>query len=186
MTLEIRQAAPHERARAEALAAQSFGPGRFAKSAYRLREGVHPDVRLHFVAVEGGAMIGTVQYWPVQIGAVLCVLLGPLAVDAAARGKGTGLDLMRVSLPEAAKLGYAAAILVGDEPYYAKVGFSKISAGAVTMPGPVNPQRFLGLALNGQGIAQFSGAVVRPWLDEPQCACATKLGALIAPPPATP
>jgi predicted N-acetyltransferase YhbS len=186
MTIEIRLASPSERAPAEALAARSFGPGRFAKSAYRLREGVLADVRLSFVAIKNGVIAGTVQYWPIAIGGRLSVLLGPLAVDAAARGQGTGLELMRVSLPEAARLGYAAAILVGDEPYYAKVGFKKLEAGAVTMPGPVNPYRLLGLPLDGGPLEQIRGPVLRPWIDERQCANATALPALSGPRPATP
>ena len=39
---QIRLEAPADAARVEALNAESFGPGRFAKSAYRLREGVAP------------------------------------------------------------------------------------------------------------------------------------------------
>jgi predicted N-acetyltransferase YhbS len=175
MTVQIRLAEPGERQAAEALAARSFGPGRFAKSAYRLRDGVRADVRLSYVAVNAGRIVGTVQYWPVAIGLRLCALLGPLAVDAEARGQGTGLELMRASLPEAARLGYAAAVLVGDEPYYAKVGFAKLAESAVIFPGPVNPHRVLGLTLDGGGIETIKGAVIRPWLDDPQCASATPL-----------
>lgn len=148
MTLEYRLAQPGERPVAEALAARAFGPGRFAKSAYRLREGVHADVRLSYVAILNGAIVATIQYWPAAIGGRMVALLGPLAVEETARGNGAGLELMRLTLPEARRLGYAAAILVGDEPYYAKVGFKRVPAGAIAFPGPVNPARLLWLVFD--------------------------------------
>lgn len=168
MTLEYRLARPDERAPAEAIAARAFGPGRFAKSAYRLREGVHADTRLSYVAISDGKIVGTIQYWPVSIGGALCVLLGPLAVEEAARGHGAGLELMRVTLPEAARLGYAAAILVGDEPYYAKVGFTRVPAGVIAFPGPVNPARLVWLAFHGTPPPE--GRLDRTRLDEAQAA----------------
>ncbi|MEA2857583.1 MAG: hypothetical protein QOH98_1904, partial [Methylobacteriaceae bacterium] len=36
---------------------RAFGPGRFAKSAYRLREGVDPDWNLSFVARIGTLLV---------------------------------------------------------------------------------------------------------------------------------
>jgi predicted N-acetyltransferase YhbS len=169
MSIEYRLARPDEHEPAEALAARAFGPGRFAKSAYRLREGVRPDVRLSYVAVMGGKIVGTIQYWPVAIGASHCVLLGPLAVEEAARGHGAGLELMRATLPVAAALGYEAAILVGDEPYYAKVGFKRVAQGTIEFSGPVNPARLLILPLR-ESLASPSGKAMRAWLDEPQAA----------------
>jgi predicted N-acetyltransferase YhbS len=158
MSIQFRLAHANERSDAENLAARAFGPGRFAKSAYRLREGVNADDRLHFIAIKDGMIVGTIQYWPVHIGETRCALLGPLAVDEAARGQGAGLELMRMTLPQAAKLGYAAAILVGDEPYYAKVGFKRAPPGAIEFIGPVNPARLLILTF---GHAAPSGKITR-------------------------
>lgn len=168
MTIEYRWAEPEERAPAEALAAQAFGPGRFAKSAYRLREGVRADERLSYVAMSAGRIVGTIQYWPAAIGGRMVALLGPLAVDETARGQGAGLELMRLTLPEVKRLGYAASILVGDEPYYAKVGFKRVPAGVVEFAGPVNPARLLWLTLDDT--VSLRGRIERIALDEPQAA----------------
>lgn len=179
MSIEYRLARPDERAPAEALAARAFGPGRFAKSAYRLRDGVHADMRLSFVAVKDGRIAGTIQYWPIAIGGALCVLLGPLAIEEAARGHGAGLELMRITLPEAARLGYVAAILVGDEPYYAKVGFKRAALESLEFPGPVNPGRLLVLQLNSE-LPEPQGRIERKHLDEPQAAPSCGLANLSA------
>ena len=65
---QIRLEEPGDAGPIEALNAESFGPGRFAKSAYRLREGVHPVAALSFVAVEHvgdkEVLRGSVRFWP--------------------------------------------------------------------------------------------------------------------------
>jgi len=99
---QIRLEAPAEAARVEALNAESFGPGRFAKSAYRLREGVEPIASLSFVAVENGILRGSVRFWPITVGGHQELLLGPLAVQGDQRGRGIGIGLMQAGI-EAAK-----------------------------------------------------------------------------------
>ena len=49
---QIRPERPQDAPLVEALNEASFGPGRFAKSAYRLREGVDAVAGLGFVAIE--------------------------------------------------------------------------------------------------------------------------------------
>jgi predicted N-acetyltransferase YhbS len=67
-------------------------------------------------------------------------------------------------------------ILIGDEPYYARVGFSKLPAGRIRFPGPVDPSRILGLALKPDGISALSGDVRRAHIDDPVCADGVGLG----------
>jgi predicted N-acetyltransferase YhbS len=157
---------------------QGFGPGRFAKTAYRLREGVAPDSRLSFVAQDSQtqALLGSVRFWPVRIGESLCLLLGPLAVEPKLRGQGIGISLMQTGIEEAKKLGYEAVVLVGDEPYYAKVGFARLPAGRVRFPGPVDPARVLGLALKPNALVSLAGEVARARIDFPVSAQAARLG----------
>jgi predicted N-acetyltransferase YhbS len=145
----------------DALLDTSFGPGRFAKTAYRLREGVEAIPALSFVAEEAGALLGTIRYWPVLIGGAPSIMLGPIAVLPEHRGRGMAVGLMNVTLEAAAALGHRSVVLVGDEPYYARVGFSRVPAGRMTMPGPVDYSRLLWRELAPGGLDGLAGAITR-------------------------
>lgn len=128
----------------ETLLDLAFGPGRFAKSTYRLREGVEALEGLSFVGMRQEKFIATIRFWPVLIGTdTSALMLGPLAVDPAWRGKGWGLEMIAVGLATAKNFGHDLVILVGDETYYARQGFKKVPPGQVTIPGPCDPQRLL-------------------------------------------
>lgn len=174
----IRAEQPDDTDAVEALVDLAFGPGRFAKTAYRLREGVRPDARLSFVAQDGAgdALWGSVRFWPVVIGESLALLLGPLAVVPQLRGRGIGISLMQTGIRTAAALGYGAVVLVGDEPYYAKVGFARLTPGQIRFPGPVDPDRVLGLSLNGNSLAALSGDVKRARIDVAVSASSAPVG----------
>jgi predicted N-acetyltransferase YhbS len=146
----------------EALNAASFGPGRFAKSAYRLREGVAPVDGLGFVAIEDGVLRGSVRFWPILIGGVQALLLGPLAVQSDQRGRGIGITLMARGIKAAKERNFSSVILVGDEPYYAKLGFARLPPGRLHFPGPVDPNRLLGLSLEAGALLNLAGDVRRP------------------------
>jgi predicted N-acetyltransferase YhbS len=168
----------HERAEdaplVDALVAESFGPGRYVKSAYRLREGAAPDSRFSFVAVEGGVLRGSVRFWPVMVGAEKVLLLGPLAVESNQRARGIGIALMNKGIEEARAAGFGAIILVGDEPYYGRVGFKRVPHGGMKFPGPVDQSRILALTLR-DGVA-ISGPIRRAHIDDPVTADGAALG----------
>ena len=166
----IRPERPEDAPLIEALNETAFGPGRFAKSAYRLREGVSQVKELAFVAIENGKVRGSVRFWPVMIGGHAALMLGPLAVESDQRGRGIGVALMERALEEARGGDIDAVILVGDEPYYARVGFSKLPPGRIRFPGPVDPSRILGLSLKPGAALNLSGEVRRARLDDPVCA----------------
>lgn len=173
---EIRHERPEDAPLVDALNAASFGPGRYAKSAYRLREGVHAVAELSFVAIENGELRGSVRFWPVMVGAEKALLLGPLAVQSHQRGRGIGIALMNKGI-EAARAGdYGAIILIGDEPYYARVGFSKLPPGRIIFPGPVDRSRILGLSLKSNALVNLNGNVRRARIDDPVCADGAALG----------
>jgi predicted N-acetyltransferase YhbS len=163
---EIRAERAEDAQGIDALVEAGFGPGRYAKSAYRLREGTHAEAGLSFVAIEDGALRGSVRFWPVFVGAVPALLLGPLAVDSAQRGRGVGIALMNRGIEEARRLGHRAVILVGDLPYYSRVGFVALPRGRVKFPGPVDPARILGLALEDGALEALTGEVRRGRIDE--------------------
>jgi predicted N-acetyltransferase YhbS len=160
----------------EALNADSFGPGRFAKSAYRLREGVDPIAALSFVAVEGGILRGSVRFWPIRVGGHEELLLGPLAVQTGQRGKGIGIALMQAGIDAARQGPWRGILLVGDEPYYAKVGFSRLPPGRVKFPGPVDQNRILGLSLKAGELLTLSGQIRRSGIDHPVTADGAAIG----------
>jgi predicted N-acetyltransferase YhbS len=173
---EIRSETPDDGPHVDALVAEVFGPGRFAKSAYRLREGVDPEQGLSFVAVEGGTLRGSVRFWPVFVGKEAALLLGPLAVQSDQRGRGIGIALMERGIAEAKRLGHRAIILVGDPPYYARVGFTPISAGRIRFPGPVDRGRILGLGLVDGALDSLEGEVSRARTDHPVAAASAPTG----------
>jgi len=172
----IRPERPEDAPLIAALNETAFGPGRFAKSAYRLREGVDHAAALAFVAIEDGALKGSVRFWPVSIGGHAALMLGPLAVRLGERGRGIGVALMERAIEEAKARGHAVVILVGDEPYYARVGFSKLPPGRVRFPGPIDPARILGLSLKSGAALNLSGEVRRAGLDDPHCADGAGVG----------
>jgi predicted N-acetyltransferase YhbS len=173
---EIRPERTEDQVRIAALTEAGFGPGRYAKSAYRLREGVDPVAALNFVAVENGVLRGSVRFWPVKVGEDDVLLLGPLAVESAERGRGIGISLMQMGIARAKDGDWRAVLLVGDEPYYGRVGFTRIPAGRVRFPGPVDSSRLLGLALKDGSLEKLSGAVRRTRIDHPVCADGAPLG----------
>ena len=175
-TWQIRLEAPQDAERVEALNADSFGPGRFAKSAYRLREGVLPVASLSFVAVENEVLRGSVRFWPIRVGGHEELLLGPLAVQSDQRGRGIGIALMQAGIEAARQGPWRGILLVGDEPYYTKVGFARLPPGRVKFPGPVDQNRILGLSLKSGELLTLSGQVRRAQIDEPVCADGAGLG----------
>jgi predicted N-acetyltransferase YhbS len=173
---QIRPEEPDDAPVIEALVARSFGPGRHAKSAYRLREGVRPETGLSFVAVEDGVLKGSVRFWPIAVGEERALLLGPLAVETKERGRGIGLALMQRGIEEARAIGHHAILLVGDVPYYSRVGFAPVPDGRVTFPGPVDPARILALGLREGAFDSLKGAIRRARIDDPVCADSAPVG----------
>ncbi len=173
---EIRPECPEDAPLVEALNEASFGPGRYAKSAYRLREGVDPVAGLSFVAIEEGELRGSIRFWPVAIGMEKSLLLGPLAVQCDQRGRGIGIALMKRGIEEARAQGHASIVLVGDEPYYVRVGFAALPPGRLRFPGPVDQARVLGKSLKPNVLLTLSGEVRRARIDRPVCADGAKVG----------
>ncbi|ACI99762.1 GNAT family N-acetyltransferase [Rhodospirillum centenum] len=140
---------PQHAAGIESLLDDAFGAKRHAKTVYRLRAGIGPVPGLSFVATdEDGRLVGTIRYWPVLIGtSTPAILLGPIAIHADWRSKGLGGTLIRYSLDRAAEQGHRIVLLVGDAPYYVRFGFTRENTLGLSLPGPVDLDRFLGLEL---------------------------------------
>jgi len=141
----------------ERLYERTFGPGRFARTAYRLREIAAHRRELSFTARIGTLLVGSVRLTPVRIGETPALLLGPLTVEPPFREHGIGAALIEASLAAARKADARLVLLVGDEPYYGRMGFKKVPRGLVKLPGPVDPERVLVAELSDGAFANVSG-----------------------------
>jgi predicted N-acetyltransferase YhbS len=159
VSLTILPETPDEAAAIERLHERTFGPGRYAKSAYRLREKVGHRLDVSFTARIGTLLVGSVRLSPIRIGDTKALLLGPLTVEPAFRERGVGHALIERALKEATVKGYRLVILVGDEPYYGKSGFKPIPPGRAIMPGPVDPTRLLVAELSPGAFDGVSGPI---------------------------
>ena len=147
----------------ERLHERTFGPGRYARTAFRIREGISHDLSLSFTARIGTLLVGSVRLSPVRIGEARALLLGPLTIEPPFRDRGIGLAMMQRALSVAKEQGHSLVILVGDEPYYARVGFKRAPRGRVKMPGPVDPSRLLVAQLQDGAFESVSGPVRPDW-----------------------
>jgi predicted N-acetyltransferase YhbS len=155
----IRAERPSDVAAREALLDVCFGPGRFARTCQRLRDGRKPAEGLAFVAVRRGKVVGTVRLWHVSAGGRAALMLGPLAVDPACRELGLGAALMNHALAAAAARGHDAVVLLGDAPYYARFGFSTGKTAALAMPGPFERDRLLAHELRDGALDGVAGMI---------------------------
>src|SRR5690349_7586417 len=161
--LTIRLEKPSDATAREALLDLAYGPVRFETPSERLRSDRAPARKLSFVAVEDGRVIGTVRLWAVSAGpACAALLLGPLAVDPAARRRGVGSALMRHALRAAAKAGHRAVLLAGDAAYYSRFGFSAERTSALWLPGLADKSRLLALELTAGALDGVRGAIGVP------------------------
>jgi predicted N-acetyltransferase YhbS len=159
LSLDYALQKPTDVAAIRKLEERAFGPGRFAKTAYRLREGVEPDWSLSTLARIGGMLVGANTMTRIAIGGEPALLLGPLTVEEAFRARGLGEALAQKSIEAARAAGHSLVILVGDPPFYERMGFSRTPFGHFTFPGPVDPARLLHCELQPGALEKHRGAV---------------------------
>jgi predicted N-acetyltransferase YhbS len=148
----------------EALLDACFGANRHMRTCQRLRDGRAPAEGLAFSAVrqdgQNGRLVGTLRLWHVSVGGAPALVLGPLAVDPSCRELGIGAALMDEALAAARARGHGAVILLGDAPYYARFGFSALKTGGLSLPGPFERDRLLGLELREGALDGVWGMIV--------------------------
>ncbi len=154
-TLEATRAGDHDAV--ERLHARAFGPGRFARTAFRIREQAGRAEGLAFVARVGTLLVAAVQLTPIRIEDHPAFMLGPLTVDPPFEGKGIGRALLDRCALAARAAGRDLILLVGDEPYYARSGYTRVPPGKIRLPGPVDPMRLLALELQPGALKGISG-----------------------------
>ena len=145
----------------EALLDACFGASRHTRTCQRLRDGRAPAEGLALSAVRQGRLVGTVRLWHVSAGGIPALMLGPLAVEDSSRKLGVGAALMDHALAAAKARGHRAAILLGDAPYYARFGFSAARTGELSLSGPFERDRLLGLELR-EGALDGAWGIIAP------------------------
>ena len=144
----------------EALLDACFGENRHLRTCQRLRDGRAPAEGLAFSAMAEGKLVGTLRLWHVSAGGIPALMLGPLAVEASSRKLGVGTALMDHALAAATTRGHRAVILLGDAPYYARFGFSGEKMAGLSLPGPFERDRLLGLELIPGALDGACGMIV--------------------------
>jgi predicted N-acetyltransferase YhbS len=156
-----RSLAPADLPLVNQLNAEVFGPGRFARTAFRVREGTPPLSAYCRAAFLNERMIAAVHFTRITIGGTGgALLLGPLVVDPEFSGRGHGRQLIGDALETAKSDGMRLVVLVGDEPYYGRFGFRAVAPGRITLPGPVDPARLLAAELVPGAGGDYAGPIV--------------------------
>lgn len=138
----------------------TFGPGAYARTAYRIREGMPPVSEFCRVSYLDGELVASVRMTPVTIGGVPgSLLLGPLAVAAAWAGQGYGKALVALVVDDAKAAGRALILLVGNMSYYGRFGFAPVPPGQIALPGPADPARILAVETKPGALALAAGVV---------------------------
>ena len=149
-------------AKIEKLTKTIFGPGRFVRAAFKLREGTSPKQNLSFVAELDGELVGSVQQTAIKIGTHNALLLGPLGTSPDHQNQGIGKLLMQRAV-EAAKADadgnnpYELILLVGDLAYYKTFDFKTVPHKKILFPWPVDYQRVLACEIREGAIKRVSG-----------------------------
>ena len=150
------------------LNARVFGPGRFARTAYRIRDQLPLISRFCLKAMlhdpsrpeSGGTLIAAIRFTEVTIGGQPGgVLLGPLAVDNGYAGRGFGKRLIADGMADAKAAGMNVCLLVGNQPYYQRFGFVVLPPGQIELPGPADPGRMLAAEFVPGMIGRYRGLV---------------------------
>ena len=147
--VRLRPETPGDAASIEGLLDHAFGPGRFVKVSERVREFARYRPDLSFCAVYAGQVVGVVRLWDIRIGTTPALFLGPLAVHSGRRLDGLGGRLVQHAGEAADTHGEGPILLVGDSPYFERLGYSAAATQGVRLPGPVDPRRVLARGASG-------------------------------------
>ena len=157
---------PADSAQIENLLDLTFGLSRRTKTSYRLREGSAPANGLSLVIRQAEfGVVGAISFWPLRIGTVgtPALLLGPLVVHSQLQNIGIGRALMHEGIARASAQGHQMIFLIGDAPYYGRVGFRQVPEGQIEIPGSVDAKRLLYLELQVGVLAKARGLMLADW-----------------------
>jgi putative acetyltransferase len=131
-----------------------------------LRENSRFVPELSLVAVDGGAVVGHILFFPVDIitphGRVASLSLAPLAVHPDLQGKGIGSRLVTAGVRAAEVSGFASIIVMGHPSYYPRFGFSPASRWGIRPPMEAPDEAFMALELVEGCLEGKAGVVEYP------------------------
>ena len=162
--IKIRQEVESDVNEIEVLLDLTFGAGRHTLSSYRYREGVNPISELCFtLRDEFNILVGIIRFWPILIGSrrLPGILLGPIGIHPIRQGEGFGEMLISKGIERAAKIGWSRAVLIGDEAYYGKFGFSKTVVKDISLINNLSSDRLLGKELKTGSLASEKGPLFK-------------------------
>ena len=147
----IRQISNEDNDKIIKLLHKSFGPGRFARSVYRLREKNDRDTEFSYIYELNNQILSSISYYKTFLNNdINGLLLGPLAVDPEHRGKGYGVELVKYTIALIKKtMAYDFILVIGDYHYYEKFGFKRID-NTFSFYGPVNSEKVLILPIKDE------------------------------------
>ena len=126
----------------------TFGPGRYARSVYRLREMRSYVEKFSYVYEQNNQIIASISYCKTIINLQSNgLLLGPLAVELEQKGKGFGVQLVEHTLSLINDSMFDFVIVVGDLDYYERFGFNRIEQD-IKFYGPVDKNKLLLKTIN--------------------------------------
>lgn len=119
-----------------------------------------------FVALEGGAIIGSIIFSRLTFeSGESAFILSPVAVHTAHQGKGIGQKLINFGLEMLKADGVELVFTYGDIMFYSKVGFRQIKESLIKSPLKLSyPDGWLAQSLEGEEIA--------PIAEKPTCVAA--------------
>lgn len=162
--IKILQELDNDKDEIEVLLDLTFGSGRHALSSYRYREGVSSIPDLCFVLRdEFDVLVGVIRFWPILMGCQRLpgLLLGPIGIHPTRQGEGLGEVLISKGIKMATKTGWVRALLVGDEAYYSRFGFSKKVSKNIYLNNNVSSERLLGNELIIGSMTSIRGPLFR-------------------------
>lgn len=167
-----------EPALVEELLDAAFGPDRFGRTAYAIRDGVDWLPGLSFATLDDeDYLVGTIQLWPVALTDPEgrrhpLLMVGPVAVMPGRQGEGFGKALISAALAAIAAEAPLPQMLIGDLDYYGRWGFAADHTGGWRCPGPWDPARLL---VRHSSPALLPGkGMLGPWMDAASVAPANR------------
>lgn len=143
----------------EQLLDAAFGADRHGRTAYLIRAGMPWLPALSFGMVdEHGALIGSLQSWPVALTRddgtqTPLIMVGPVAVQPTLQRTGHGRMMMDAAVAAARAHATEPLMMIGDPEYYGRFwGFSAEGTGEWNAPGPFEQRRLLALSVDGRAL----------------------------------